>query len=79
MGATTAKARSFALAPRLATLPAATLDNMQAARDIGAAVVLGTTGHSQAQEDVILGFAEAVPMIWAANYSLGVNLLLNLV
>jgi 4-hydroxy-tetrahydrodipicolinate reductase len=61
------------------TLPAATLDNMQAARDMGAAVVLGTTGHSQAQEDVILGFAEAVPMIWAANYSLGVNLLLNLV
>jgi len=61
------------------TLPAATFDNMQAARDAGAAVVLGTTGHTTAQEDVVLGFAEQVPMIWAANYSLGVNLLLNLV
>ena len=27
---------------------------------------------------MILGFATDVPMIWAANYSLGVNLLLNL-
>jgi len=61
------------------TLPAATLENMQAARDVGAAVVLGTTGHTETQESVILGFAESVPMIWAANYSLGVNLLLNLV
>lgn len=61
------------------TLPTATLENMQAARDVGAAVVLGTTGHTHGQEEVILGFADQVPMIWAANYSLGVNLLLNLV
>jgi len=61
------------------TLPAATLDNMQAARDAGAAVVLGTTGHTAVQEEVILGFTSSVPLIWAANYSLGVNLLLNLV
>ena len=61
------------------TLPDATLLNMQAARDAGAAVVLGTTGHTANQEEVILGFTQDVPMIWAANYSLGVNLLLNLV
>lgn len=61
------------------TLPEATLLNMQAARQAGAAVVLGTTGHTASQEEVILGFSQDVPMIWAANYSLGVNLLLNLV
>lgn len=61
------------------TLPSATLENMQSAREVGAAVVLGTTGHTDGQEDVILGFSEQIPMIWAANYSMGVNLLLNLV
>jgi len=61
------------------TLPSATLENMQAARQVGAAVVLGTTGHTDVQEEVILGFTDTVPLIWAANYSLGVNLLLNLV
>ena len=61
------------------TLPDATLLNMQAAREQGAAVVLGTTGHDANQEGVIHGFAADIPMIWAANYSLGVNLLLNLV
>ena len=35
------------------TLPAATLENMQAARDVGAAVVLGTTGHTETQESEI--------------------------
>lgn len=61
------------------TLPQATLLNLQAAREQGAAVILGTTGHDANQEDVILDFATTLPMIWAANYSLGVNLLLNLV
>ncbi len=61
------------------TLPAATADIMAAAKAAGAAYVLGTTGHSAEQRAAIEAAAQDMPILWAANFSLGVNVLLGLV
>ena len=39
------------------------------------ALVIGTTGHSDAETHEIRKFAEKIPMVWASNYSTGVNTL----
>ena len=39
------------------------------------ALVIGTTGHSDAQKAQILSFKSQVPIVWSANYSTGVNTL----
>lgn len=39
------------------------------------ALVIGTTGHSDAEKAAIRSHAAAIPMVWAANYSTGVNTL----
>lgn len=61
------------------TLPAATGDIMAAAKAAGAAYVLGTTGHSPEQRSAIEAAVQDMPILWAANFSLGVNVLLGLV
>jgi 4-hydroxy-tetrahydrodipicolinate reductase len=61
------------------TLPNATATNLDAAVAAGCAVVLGTTGHDDAQRQHILEASRQIPIVWAANTSLGVNLLLKLV
>lgn len=38
-------------------------------------LVIGTTGHSSEQRAEILEYAKQIPVVWAGNYSLGVNLL----
>jgi len=38
-------------------------------------LVIGTTGHSDAQRAEILECAKDIPIVWAGNYSVGVNLL----
>lgn len=38
-------------------------------------LVIGTTGHSEAQRAEILECAKEIPIVWAGNYSIGVNLL----
>lgn len=38
-------------------------------------LVIGTTGHSQEQREEILACAKEIPIVWAGNYSIGVNLL----
>jgi 4-hydroxy-tetrahydrodipicolinate reductase len=42
-------------------------------------LVSGTTGLSAAETEVLHGAAERVPVVWSANMSIGVNLLLELV
>lgn len=42
-------------------------------------VVLGTTGFSAAQKDEIRQASKAIPVVFAANFSVGVNVLLNLI
>lgn len=41
-------------------------------------LVIGTTGHDEAQKARIYKAAESIPMVWAGNYSVGVNVLLQL-
>lgn len=39
------------------------------------AVVIGTTGHSDAEKSAITGHKLTIPMVWASNFSTGVNTL----
>src|SRR5690606_14417749 len=61
------------------TLPDATLRHAAAAAAAGAAFVTGTTGRSAAQEAELAVLAERVPLVYAPNMSVGVNLLLAMV
>lgn len=45
----------------------------------GKPLVIGTTGHSAEQRSEIEACAKSIPIVWAGNYSLGVNLLNYLV
>lgn len=38
-------------------------------------LVIGTTGHSETEKAAILKHQSAIPMVWASNYSTGVNTL----
>jgi len=53
--------------------------NLANAVACGQAVVLGTTGFSDAEKQCVADAATKIPVVWAANMSLGVNLLLELV
>jgi 4-hydroxy-tetrahydrodipicolinate reductase len=39
------------------------------------AIVIGTTGHSEAERAALTALAAHIPMVWSANYSTGVNAL----
>jgi len=39
------------------------------------AMVIGTTGHSEAERAELLNISEKVPMVWSSNFSTGVNAL----
>jgi 4-hydroxy-tetrahydrodipicolinate reductase len=39
------------------------------------ALVIGTTGHTDAEKSAIRNYQSAIPMVWASNYSTGVNTL----
>jgi 4-hydroxy-tetrahydrodipicolinate reductase len=47
----------------------------RAASRHGKSLVIGTTGHSQRQRETIETTAQAVPLVWASNFSVGVNVL----
>ena len=61
------------------TFHAATAANLQNAIANNQAVVLGTTGHTDDEKALIRDAAKKIPIVYAANFSLGVNLLLDLV
>jgi 4-hydroxy-tetrahydrodipicolinate reductase len=61
------------------TTPAATAAHAALAAEFGRPLVVGTTGLSGEQESAIRRAAERVPIVWAANTSLGINLLFGLV
>ncbi len=60
------------------TAPACTLESLKVCADQGIAAVVGTTGFSPEEKEVALGLMKRVPSVFAANYSLGINLLLKL-
>ena len=43
--------------------------------ECGKPLVIGTTGHTPEQRAEILEYAKKIPIVWAGNYSVGVNLL----
>ena len=57
---------------------AATRELARCAAERGVPLVIGTTGHSEKEKQAILELIEPVPVVWAGNYSLGVNLLFYL-
>jgi len=58
--------------------PEASLRHAELAAGRGIAHVIGTTGLSDSQASALRQAAEHAPIVWAANTSLGVNLLLGL-
>jgi len=56
----------------------ATPDVVKLAVDAGKALVIGTTGHTDAERKAIAAAAEKIPVVFAPNYSIGVNLLFHL-
>ena len=61
------------------TSPAATAEHAALAAELGKAMVIGTTGLSAEQGDVVRQAATSIPIVWAPNMSLGINVLLSVV
>ena len=61
------------------TLPAGMRNHLKTAVEKNIAMVIGTTGLNQDDIDALNEAAKHIPIVFARNYSVGVNLLLNLV
>ncbi|WP_201589132.1 4-hydroxy-tetrahydrodipicolinate reductase [Psychrobacter sp. Pi2-51] len=60
------------------SLPDATEQNMQTCAANDVAMVIGTTGFNEQQEQVLAKASEQIAIVYAGNYSTGVNLSLKL-
>jgi len=60
------------------TVPKCTLEVLKIASKLKKRVVIGTTGFSKKDENLIKKYAKKIPIIKAGNMSLGVNLLMYL-
>jgi len=60
------------------TSPAATMRHLDICREAGKAIVIGTTGLSDEQKARISEAAKSIPVVFAPNMSVGVNLSLKL-
>lgn len=60
------------------TRPACTLASLEAADQTGTPIVIGTTGFTQDERRQIELTAARLPIVFAANYSVGITVLLNL-
>lgn len=61
------------------TLPAGVAEHARLARESGTALVMGVTGLGRGEQAALEQACQEVPLVQAANMSLGVNLLLALV
>jgi 4-hydroxy-tetrahydrodipicolinate reductase len=61
------------------TTPEATVEHATLAAHLGKPLVIGTTGLQASHEAAVRAAAQQVAIVWAANTSLGINLLLGLV
>lgn len=61
------------------THPDATTEHAKVAAETGTALIIGTTGLSEEQEAILKQASEKTAIIYAANMSVGVNMLLALV
>ena len=60
------------------TVPECTLEILKIATKLKKRVVIGTTGFTKKEENIIRGFSRIIPILKAGNMSLGVNLLMYL-
>ncbi|XKE45782.1 4-hydroxy-tetrahydrodipicolinate reductase [Halomonas organivorans] len=60
------------------TAPEVTLANLAFCAEHGKRIVIGTTGLDDAQQATLDGYRDRVPMVFAPNMSVGVNLTLKL-
>ena len=60
------------------TIPKCTLEILKIATKLKKRVVIGTTGFSKKEENLIEKFSKKIPILKAGNMSLGVNLLIYL-
>ncbi|BAN34758.1 dihydrodipicolinate reductase [Sulfuricella denitrificans skB26] len=60
------------------TRPEATLDHLQACRELGVNIIIGTTGFSVEQKELIADAGRDIGVVFAPNMSVGVNLSLKL-
>jgi 4-hydroxy-tetrahydrodipicolinate reductase len=60
------------------THPSVTLKNLEVCRQAGKAMVIGTTGFSAAEKQLLADAGKHIPIVFAANFSVGVNLCLKL-
>jgi len=61
------------------TVPAASVVSARLAVEHGKPLMLGTTGLSAAEGEAVRAAAKHVPIVWPANTSLGITLLLSMV
>ena len=59
-------------------MPKCTLEVLKIASKLKKRVVIGTTGFTKKQEQMIKNFSKKIPILKAGNMSLGVNLLMYL-
>jgi 4-hydroxy-tetrahydrodipicolinate reductase len=60
------------------THPSVTLNNLTVCRQAGKAMVIGTTGFSPEEKQLLADAGKQIPIVFAANFSVGVNLCLKL-
>ena len=60
------------------TAPAATVNHLKICREHGVAIVIGTTGMNDEQKAYLEESAKETPVVYAANYSVGVNVSIKL-
>ncbi len=60
------------------TVPKCTLDILKIASKLKKRVVIGTTGFTQKEENLIRKYSKKIPILKAGNMSLGINLLMYL-
>jgi len=61
------------------SVPAASLAALRAAAEAGVAYVCGTTGFAAAERAELETLAKRIPVVWAPNFSVAVNVLAHLV
>ena len=60
------------------TIPKCTFEILKIASKLKKRVVIGTTGFTKKEEDLIKKFSKKIPILKAGNMSLGINLLMHL-
>ena len=60
------------------TIPKCTFEILKIAKKLKKKVVIGTTGFTKKEEDLIKKFSKKIPILKAGNMSLGINLLMYL-